>query len=79
MCGSQDQNVATSVFNIANILNDWGEEAKAYQYFQSSLKLYITAVKDESISVANYQQNLGVLFFNSKDIDQSLQSLLWCT
>ena len=75
--GEQDQDVADSVFNIGIILNDWGgREDEAYQYFQQALKLYIHLHGDEDISVAKCQQKLGLINWNRKDFDESLDSFL---
>lgn len=74
--GEQDRIVADSVFNIGNILNDWGKEDEAYQFFQQALKLYIHLLGVEDISVANCQQKLGTIYWNRKDVDQSLDSFL---
>jgi tetratricopeptide (TPR) repeat protein len=74
--GEQDQDVADSVFNIGKILNDWGKEDEAFQYFQQALKLYIHLHGDGDISAAKCQQKLGEIYWNRKDIDQSLDSFL---
>ena len=76
MRGDQDQDVADSVFYLANILNDMGNEDEAYQYFQQSLKLYRNILGEDNIPVANCQQKLGVVYWNRRDIDRSLQSFL---
>jgi tetratricopeptide (TPR) repeat protein len=72
----QDKNVADSVFNIGIILNDWGKEDEAYQYFQQALKLYIHLSGDDDKSVAKCQHKVGLICLNKKDFDQSLDSFL---
>jgi len=74
--GEQDQDIADSVFNIANILNDWGEEDEAYQYFQQSMKLYIKILGEKDISVAICLQKMGVIYWDRGDVDRSLQSFI---
>lgn len=74
--GDQNEDVANSVFRIGQTLSDWGNEEEAYQYFQQALKLYNHLHGDDDISVAKCQQKLGSIYWNRKDVDQSLKSFL---
>lgn len=74
--GEQNMDVADSVFRIGQTLSDWGNEEEAYQYFQQALKLYNHLHGDDDISVAKCQQKLGLIYWNRKDVDQSLKSFL---
>ena len=74
--GEQGQDVADSVFNIGNILNDWGKEDEAYQFFQQALKLYTHLHGEDDVSVANCQTKLGKIHWNRKDVDSALKSFL---
>ena len=72
--GKQDQDLADSIYNVGNIMKDWGKEDEAYQYFQQALKLYIHLLGDQSMTVAKCHQQLGTIYWNRKEIDHSLDS-----
>ena len=74
--GEQEQDIADSVFNIGNILNDWGKADAAVEYFQQALKLFIHLLGEEDVSVAKCEAKLGAIYCDRKDFDRSLSSLL---
>ncbi len=73
--GEQEQDIADSVFNIGNILKDWGKADEAVEYFQQALKLFVHLLGEEDVSVAKCEAKLGGIYCDRKDFDRSLSLL----
>ena len=71
-----DQDVADSLFNIGNILDDWGKKDEAFKFFEKALALYKTLSGDNDLSVANCQQRIGSIYWTRKDVDNALNAFL---
>ncbi|KAL3792663.1 hypothetical protein HJC23_009391 [Cyclotella cryptica] len=69
-----DQDVADSLFNIGNLLNEWGNYEDAIPYLEGSLKLYRSLLGDEDITIALCQQKLGAVYLKMNDIEHALDS-----
>jgi len=74
--GEPEHDIADSVFNIGNILNDWGKADEALEYFQQGLKIFIHLGGEDSISAAKCEAKLGAIYCDRKDFDRSLPLLL---
>lgn len=64
----QEKDVADSLCNIGNILNNLQKKEEAYQYYQQGQKLYINLLGNADTSVANSYKTLGVIDWNRKNI-----------
>lgn len=69
-----DQDVADSLFNIGNLLHEWGKYEDAIPFLKGSLKLYRSLLGDDDISIALCQQKLGAIFLKLTDIEHALDS-----
>lgn len=76
LLGEQEQDIADWVFNIGNILNEWGKTDEAIEYFQQALKMFAHRVGKENVSVAKCEAKLGAIYCKGKDFDRSLSLLL---
>jgi tetratricopeptide (TPR) repeat protein len=68
-----DHDVAESLFNIGNILDQWSKE-EALQYFEDSLKLYQSLPDEEDLAIANCLFKIGSVYWRRKNVNKSLRS-----